>query len=45
MTDTETPYGVGWYGDDASIAQTGYVFRLKEDAVRFATDGATAYDS
>jgi len=42
VPEFETLYGVGWYGDNASIAQTGYEFRLKEDAERFARDGATA---
>ena len=42
MTDTETPFGVGWYGRDNSIAHTGYIFRNAEDAARFARDGAVA---
>jgi hypothetical protein len=43
MTDAETIYGVSWYGDEASIAQTGYRF-TRDDADRIAKEGAEAPD-
>lgn len=41
--DTAKVWGVSWYGDTASIAQTGFLF-TRHDAIVVACKGAEADD-